>query len=174
MFEKGVDAKVLCQNCNKREARVHFTHMINGKKIEGYLCEECANEKSHFNFSSQIDINSLLSGLMGYGDIKPHIERSVQRPVCEKCGMSYKEFKKTGKLGCNNCYSVFGGWVDPLLKRIHGNTEHKGKLPDSLPNHIKASNEIEDLKVSLNKAIQNEEYEKAAEIRDKIKALEVE
>lgn len=164
---------MLCQNCNKREAKVHFTHIINGKKIEAYLCEQCANEKSQFNFGHQFDINSLFSGLMGFGEVVKPIDTSRNRFLCDRCGMTYQEFQKTGKLGCSNCYSVFGEVLNPLLKRVHGNTEHNGKIPGSVPDSIKVSKEIEKLKESLNKAIQNEEYEKAAEIRDKIKALEV-
>jgi protein arginine kinase activator len=148
--------------------------VINGKKIEAYLCEQCANEKSQYNFGHQFDINSLFSGLMGFSEAVPHIETAQQKPVCDKCGMSYEEFQKTGKLGCSDCYSIFGDMLKPLLKRVHGNIEHNGKIPGSVSQNIKVSKEIEKLKESLNKAIQSEEYEKAAEIRDQIKGLEVE
>ena len=88
--------------------------------------------------------------------------------------MSYDDFQKTGKLGCGECYNVFSERLEPLLKRIHGNSEHHGKTPKKMEQSIKKYNELNDLKALLNKAIQSEEYEKAAELRDEIRKLEVE
>jgi len=162
---------MLCQNCQKRVANVHFTQIINNKKTEMYLCEQCADEKGHIGFISPVNISSFLSGLAG-GSEEPYLAPVHREAACQKCGMSFDDFQRTGKLGCDNCYEVFGNRLKPILKRLHGNFEHSGKVPAAVSAALGASKEIEKLKEMLNKAIQNEEYEKAAEIRDRIKALE--
>jgi len=163
---------MFCQNCQMRIAKVHFTQIVNKKKVEMFLCEECASEKGQFNPGSLFNINDFLTGLIGYTDTTPFVPSMQQDVVCKKCGMSFEEFKKMGKLGCSSCYSVFGEKLEPILKRLHGTTAHTGRVPGRVSKVIKASQEIKELKDLLNKAIQKEEYEKAAEIRDKIKARE--
>lgn len=163
---------MLCQNCQKRVANVHFTQKINNKKVEMYLCEQCANEKGQLNLSSPFSINDFFSGLIGFGSAAPYVASAPQGLTCDKCGMGYEEFQRAGKLGCSRCYELYEDRLKPLLKRLHGNVNHNGKIPNRLLNSIKASKEIERLKELLNQAVRNEEYEKAAEIRDRIKAIE--
>lgn len=164
---------MLCQNCQKRIANVHFTQVINNKKVEMYLCEQCANEqREQFSFGSPLNINDFFSGILGFVSESQYRTNPPENLKCEKCGMSYDEFQKSGKVGCNNCYELFQSRLDPLLKRLHGNVEHHGKIPVKLSKCINATKEIERLKEGLNKAIRSEEYEKAAEIRDRIKDLE--
>lgn len=163
---------MLCQNCHKRVASVHFSQKINNKKVDMYLCEQCANEKSQFGMSLPLNINDFFSGLIGFGTTAPYLTSAPQDLTCDKCGMSYSDFQKAGRLGCSRCYELFEDRLRPVIKRLHGNTEHTGKIPGKILNSVKASREVEKLKELLNKAIQAEEYEKAAEIRDKIKAIE--
>lgn len=166
---------MLCQNCQKRIANVHFTQIINNNKIEMYLCEQCAKEKGQPNFERAFSMNDLLSGLIGLGMDAPYIAPSAhQSPqvVCSKCGMSYEEFQKNGKLGCGNCYVTFRKKLEPIIRRIHGTLQHQGKSPGKVSENIKTTNEIEMLKEQLGRAVKNEEYEKAAELRDKIRELE--
>jgi protein arginine kinase activator len=164
---------MLCQNCQKSIANVHFTQVINGSKIELYLCENCAKEKGQINFSSPFNISDFFSGFIGSGQRNPYVASAPQHASCEKCGMSYEEFLKRGKLGCSNCYELYSDKLGSILKRLHGNAEHHGKLPGRVAEEMKASSEIKKLKELLNKAIQDEEYEEAAKIRDQIKGLEV-
>ncbi|MCX7842223.1 MAG: UvrB/UvrC motif-containing protein [Clostridia bacterium] len=163
---------MLCQHCQKRTANVHFTQVVNNNKIELYLCEQCANEKGKMNFASPLSIGNFFSGLMSLGHASPYIINQGEELLCNKCGMSFEDFQKEGKIGCSECYEVFSERLQPILKRLHGNVEHHGKVPQKVFETVKASREIERLKASLNKAIQAEEYEKAAEIRDKIRLLE--
>jgi len=151
---------------------VHFTKIINNNKVELYLCEKCANEKSQFSPGIPINFNDFFSGLIGFGNTTPYITSVPKELVCDKCGMSYSEFQKLGKLGCSRCYEVFQDMLKPVIKRLHGNTEHIGKVPAKVLNRIKASEEVEKLRELLNEAIKREEYEKAAELRDRIKAIE--
>ncbi|NLP45984.1 MAG: hypothetical protein GX347_02930 [Epulopiscium sp.] len=91
---------------------------------------------------------------------------------CPSCKMTYDEFKKTGKLGCENCYQVFEHYLYSLIKRMHGNTNHTGKLPQRAATDLKLERKIRELKKELKTAIEEEAYEKAAQLRDQIRALE--
>lgn len=164
---------MLCQNCQKRLAKVHFTQIINDQKTEVFLCEQCAREKSQFNIQTPMDLSSFFSGILGshlFCTQKPNMSAQV---ACDKCGMAFDEFIKVGKLGCENCYETFSERLVPVIKRIHGNVKHTGKVPSRVSESVKASRQVEKLKAELNKAIQAEEYEKAAQIRDKIREFEV-
>jgi protein arginine kinase activator len=165
---------MLCQNCRKKAANVHFTQIVNNNKIEMFLCEQCAKEKGQFAFGQSLNINGFLSGFIGMGSNDQYINTVPQEVCCDICGMSYEDFRKTGKLGCSNCYRIYGEKLKPVLKRLHGNIEHTGKIPANVSKSLKVSEEKEKLKEILTKAVLNEEYEKAAEIRDKIKMMESE
>lgn len=135
------------------------------------------------------------AGLMGFGENAPAHGETQLEQRCKTCGMSYEDFQKTGKLGCGDCYKLFGDKMKPVLKRLHGNLGHTGKIPGRISGKLPgakaaAFNEkpavkesadtaeaadslkVEHLKDMLNKCIQNEEYEKAAELRDKIREIE--
>lgn len=103
----------------------------------------------------------------------PHRDE-VRRPSlkCPKCGLSYEGFQEIGKLGCSECYRSFRDKLVPLLRRIHGNTRHGGKIPSKAGEDMARAKELERLKRELEEAVRNEEYERAAEIRDRIKLLE--
>lgn len=163
-----------CQICNVRTATVHFTQIINNEKVEMHLCHKCAKEKGMHTLGNPININVFFSSLLGFNEEQSDTQQTSQKTVsCQKCGMSFEEFQRTGKVGCNNCYEVFEESLNPLIKRIQGSVEHGGKIPYKLSETITISREISRLKDLLGKAISREEYEKAAEIRDKIKSLEV-
>jgi len=93
-------------------------------------------------------------------------------PKCNVCGMSFDDFKRTGKIGCANCYNVFRDNLIPILRRLHGSTEHTGKIPAKTARSIQNENVVERLKQELAEAISKEEYERAAELRDRIRELE--
>lgn len=166
---------MLCQQCQKRPANVHLTKIVNGDKIEMMLCDQCAREKSQLGLGlmgQPIGINDFLSGFFGLNPVEKDCGCTSKDGCCEGCGMSFEDFSKTGKMGCSKCYGKFGDKLLPVLKRLHGNCEHTGKTPPGISKELEVSREIERLKELLGKAIQNEEYEKAAEIRDRIKAVE--
>lgn len=165
---------MLCQKCQERPANVHFTQVVNNHRTELYLCEQCAGEMGQLKMGAPININDVFSGFLGLGNALQRPTAQIREHRCEKCGMSFEDFQKTGKLGCGSCYEAFGEKLRPIIKRFHGNNEHTGKAPESISQTIRTSRELGKLKDSLNRAIQNEEYEKAAELRDQIKALEAE
>jgi protein arginine kinase activator len=118
---------MLCQQCQKREANVHFTQVINGEKVEMYLCEQCAAEKGKFTFSPQLNLVNFLWGFPGFGANAGFSQAGPKEIRCEVCNMSFDDFRKTGKLGCANCYRIFRNNLNPILRRLHGNTEHTGR-----------------------------------------------
>ena len=91
---------------------------------------------------------------------------------CKGCGSSFEEIANTGKVGCAECYRTFYNRLIPSIQRIHGNTTHTGKIASSAGIEAKRENELEKAREELKKAIQEQAFEKAAELRDRIKELE--
>lgn len=169
---------MLCQNCNQKEANVHITKVVNGMKTEMHLCEDCAKQKNEFNtaayfsFGMPLSFQNILEGLVEGIDETPKYVKKAD--TCEVCGMDFEKFRETGRLGCSNCYETFKDKVLPLVRRIHGNIEHNGKIPRRAGGVIKVKKDIERLREELRNSITHEEYEKAAVLRDEIKKLEEE
>jgi protein arginine kinase activator len=171
---------MICQECNQRPAALHFTKIINGEKTEVHLCEKCAQEKGEmfiFNGESGFTFNNLLAGLL---NIDPNFQKPSQSPFhqeeilqCDACSMTFPQFLKVGRFGCSHCYEAFKEQLNPVLKRLHsGNWTHNGKIPKRIGGGIHLRKLIEELKSNLKDSINNEEFEKAAEIRDEIRKLE--
>src|SRR5690554_3295621 len=162
---------MLCQRCKSREASVHLTKIANGKKTEIYLCEECARQTGQLAYSSgdPFSFQNLLAGMLGTG-VKSY--EGYQNDICESCGLNYNEFTEKGLFGCAGCYDSFSERLDPLLKRIHGSNRHNGKVPKKNGGNLRVKKEIKALRKRLQEAVQTEEFEKAAELRDKIRELE--
>jgi protein arginine kinase activator len=178
---------MLCQNCNKNEATVRYTQIINGNKKEMMLCEECSEllGVNKINFNMPIDFSSFFGGMLeDYedSDFIPMIS-GVKELKCNNCNMTYDEFINTGKLGCPECYTAFSEKIDPILRRIHGSDRYLGrkinkKLNSELSNKktetIETTSKKEKLEEKLKKAISEERYEDAAKIRDEIKNIKEE
>lgn len=163
---------MLCDICNKNQATVHLTEIIDDQMNELHLCEECARQKSA-QMESQFGLSDLLAGMVEFG--KPATKESSQEAVslkCPACALSYADFKKIGRLGCSECYFAFKKFLAPLLKRIHGSGMHMGKSVSKAAKLPKKKMELQDLRRQLQKAIESEAFEEAAGIRDKIKQLE--
>lgn len=166
---------MLCQECGKRPATLHFTKIVNGEKTELHICESCAREKGEFvpGTPGGFSIHNLLSGLLdfeqpGAGAAKPAALK------CDTCGMTYAQFSKIGRFGCSDCYKYFDNKLDPLLKRVHGNTVHMGKVPKRAGGKLRTRREIDRLKRELQLRIEREDFEAAARLRDQIRELEKE
>ncbi|GAE26001.1 nucleotide excision repair protein [Halalkalibacter wakoensis JCM 9140] len=100
-------------------------------------------------------------------------EAQEVKPSCDKCGMTYEQFTQVGRFGCAHCYKSFEAKLEPILKRVHsGNHKHAGKLPERIGGGIQLQRQIDSLKTELKGLIDQEEFEKAAELRDKIRLLE--
>jgi protein arginine kinase activator len=161
---------MLCDICGKREATVHLTEIINEQMTKLHLCEECAKQKGA-EMEEHFGLADLLAGL---ANLDTPVETAKEKKVkCAACGMTYSDFKKIGRLGCGQCYEAFKTYLMPLLKRIHGSDIHVGKTPDRKGKVAKTKRvDIEQLKKRLKRAIELEEFEEAAQLRDEIKKCE--
>ena len=143
--------------------------------METNLCDVCAQEENHIGFGEpKWMLQSIFADLFnqaipGGKSLEKDKGTSVQ---CEQCGFTDTQFSKVGKLGCPKCYDLFENKLNPVLRRVHGNTRHTGKIPKRTGGDIGKRKEIAELKQELKAAIDREEYEKAAVIRDKIRGLE--
>ena len=112
----------LCQSCNQREAKIHFTELKEGKKTEMHLCELCAQEKNMV-----LAFPSLLSTLVKGG--AETREADAVPANCPGCGLAYADFKAKGRLGCPTCYEAFAPVLVPLLEKVHSAAKHNGRRP---------------------------------------------
>lgn len=157
---------MMCEKCGINPAAVTLTKVINGKKSVVKLCASCAQEN---NIYKDLNMDLGFSGLFSsfFSDSEKDNSFSDSCPVCQ---MTRNEFLKHGKPGCGNCYSAFESSMTPLLKKIHSTTAHTGKVPNISGG--KSESKIDLLKKRLQEAVANEEYEKAARLRDEIKEME--
>ncbi len=163
---------MLCDICDSNEAVVHVTEMINDEVKELHLCEECAQEKGA-QMEQQFSISDLLSGLVDFTSGKKGAPQPDIKLQCDNCKLTYEEFKKIGRLGCSECYNTFKVALEPLLKNIHGSTKHIGKTPHKKPGSVyKARTQVDNLRRKLERAVQLEEYEEAAKLRDLIRKIQ--
>ena len=164
---------MICNVCGKKKATVHLTEIVDGKMTELHICEQCAKEKS-VHMEQQFGLADLLAGLSDFGKQPKDAQEKVL--TCAQCGLTYEDFRKFGRLGCGNCYSAFEAQLSVLLKKIHGSNKHMGKKPKRLVQKIVevqgSGVDIQELKKQLLQAIEKEDFEAAADLRDKIRALE--
>lgn len=162
---------MLCQECKQRQASVHLTKIINDRKTELHLCDECARQRDDFLNITPFSVNDLIASFLDMGKPQVSFEKPVQKK-CPACGRDYNKFKKSGFLGCRECYKNFSSDLEPVLEKIQARTEHTGKVPKRSGTEIAVRKQLAELKSELRRAVEAEEYEKAAQIRDRIKLME--
>jgi len=160
---------VKCQSCQKKKATVHLTEIGSKMKKEIHLCDECAKEHDAIlphTVGSQAEP-------AGEGLAEHLAQPSREEPIgtCRSCGMSFAEFRSTGRLGCPEDYEVFRRGLNPILERIHGGRQHRGKVPPQVGEEAMVEREIMKLTERLERAVKGEKYEEAARIRDQIQEL---
>ena len=175
---------MLCQNCEKNEANIRYTQIINGVKKEIALCSDCARKLGIDDLRMPINFNSFLGDFFNdYAETEflPMLQTTELK--CKTCGMTYNDFINTGVFGCSNCYDVFSNPIDSLLKNLHGTSKHIGRGPkgkaeklnvenvDNKKEEKKTESKKEMLERELEKAIKEERYEDAAKIRDELKEM---
>lgn len=156
-----------CDVCQQKEATVFLTQIVGGKMQKVNLCESCSKEKG-VNDPTGFALADLLLG-MGAAQ---EIERAPGGTSCPVCGFTQADFKKTGRLGCSACYDVFAEGLESMLKNMHKGPHHVGKAPANFLKHQKFEEKIKSLQTNLDKAVAEEEYEKAADLRDQIRKIE--
>ena len=159
---------MLCCICKEREATVHLTQIAGDKMQKVDLCEECAKTKG-VNDPTGFSLADLLLGLGASQEIEQSAGGGEIR--CPRCSFTQADFKKAGRLGCPDCYKAFGEGLDGLLKSMHKGTHHVGKVPESLRQTRDLSDRLKNLQKKLAKAIEDENFEQAALLRDEIKQM---
>ncbi len=156
-----------CDVCKTNQATVFLTQIVDGKMQKVNLCEACSKEKGVTDPTGF----ALADLLLGLGAAQ-EIEKGSGSQKCTICGFSQADFKKTGRLGCAHCYETFEEGLSSLLKAMHKGTSHIGKIPSRLAKTLQLDAEMKTLQKDLERAVAEENYESAAEIRDKIKQIE--
>ncbi|MDA0841022.1 MAG: UvrB/UvrC motif-containing protein [Planctomycetota bacterium] len=155
-----------CDQCDKN-ATVHITENLENKekRREVHLCEECAREQGVLQ---QPSLPQMLGGMLAGGP-----EAAITTPdiACTKCGMTYSEFRSSGRLGCSDCYKPFKRPLIPFLEKVHGSTRHTGKAPSHMGRSMAVEQRIAVLQREMDKAVEDEDFERAADLRDKIQEL---
>lgn len=165
---------MLCCICKEREATVHLTQIAGEEMQKVDLCEECAREKG-VNDPAAFSLADLMLGLGASQEVEKASGR--RESPCPACGFTHADFKKTGRLGCPACYEHFSDGLVSLLKSMHKGVRHVGKVPrrfKQLKKALDATDRLKTLERKLAKAIAEENFEHAAELRDEIKALHAE
>ena len=177
---------MLCDRCQKRDAKILYTEIINGAKKEQHLCEECATDYTSFQMekplmNSDLTLGDLLSTLLDNYAAAEKKQQGEELPslTCSNCNTSYEEFIQKGRFGCSKCYRSFNGQLGKTLKGIQGAEVHTGKRPKGMvtvssDRVLKDFTEIEKLSMKLQEAIEKEEFEEAARLRDLIKQMKKE
>ena len=171
--QKRGGSNMLCEKCHQKQATVHMQQIVNGTKTEMHLCQDCSSQ-----IDSPITIEALFNGLLGsflsmaqekQGNIKPNIHYEP----CKTCGMTYEGFKNGGgKLGCMDCYRVFSRELESIFKSVQASTKHEGKFPQRSGRSMFQEREAGRLRILMKKAIEEENFEEAARLRDEIRVLE--
>lgn len=161
-----------CEFCSNT-ATVHLTDIINKKRRETHLCEECARAKNLISDPPQdLNVPALLQLVLGQFPTNPAVHDPAETP-CPECGSGYAQFRSQGRLGCPHDYLFFQSLLEPLLERVQGNnTQHVGKIP-SRRKRQRLRVHMHELEGELRAAVQAERYEDAARLRDQIRALGV-
>jgi protein arginine kinase activator len=159
---------MLCCICKEKEATVHYTQISGDKMQKVDLCEECAKTKG---VSDPVGFE-LADLLLGLGASK-EIDQAAGgvELKCPRCGFTQADFKKAGRLGCPECYDTFAEGLEGLLKSMHKGVRHVGKVPESLRQSRDLSDHLKALQARLAKAIDEENFEQAAQLRDQIKQM---
>lgn len=164
----------LCDNCGERAAVIHLTQIVDNAVTTLHLCETCANEKGVQTSAAVAKMP--LSGFLGMGGhgAAAALPENADAGSCPTCGSTLQDFRETGRLGCAECYRQFEGHLRELLRRIHGSAQHTGKLYlDGMPRSEGDTPKLlVELQERLRRAVETENFELAADLRDRIRALE--
>jgi protein arginine kinase activator len=170
---------MLCDNCGEREAQIHLTQIVNNNVTQLHLCEQCAEEKGVETGASvaKFPLGDFLASLgktagADQADVVPGV-------ACGFCGGTLKDFRETGRLGCAMCYTTFEPHLRDLLRRLHGSSQHAGEqyaaavaAAGVAPSADTGARALGELREQLKRAVEAENFELAAELRDKLKVME--
>ena len=168
---------MVCDECREREAVVHLTQIVNEQVNTVHLCEKCAAERGVESpaLLTKTPLGTFLAamGKPGTTEAGPSVSGA-----CPACGFTLADFREAGRLGCSECYVAFGGQLRDLIRRLHGSTLHVGERYTGTGAPVRATvpdasaKDGAELRERLRKAIEEENFELAAELRDRLRTLE--
>lgn len=160
-----------CDNCQEREAEINLTTIEGGEMATHHLCSQCAASKGLGSVSSQKPPLADFLGEMGETPETPALSGSAEG--CPYCGTTPRDFRNSGRLGCSQCYAHFSPQLRGLLRRVHGSTQHVGKVYVSHADESdRAEERLTTLQRRLERAVEIEDFEAAARLRDQIHEME--
>lgn len=168
---------VVCTRCKKNLATVKITKIIGGETHDLHLCQECASELSPYQKKMseyQKDLSEIISGLLKQekgAPVAQEVSKEVIDLICDNCGFPFESYKKSLFLGCSMCYKVFNKYLINDIRKIHGSIQHMGRVPQRYHKVIEIKRNLENLKRDLHEAVRTENFERAAELRDRIRTL---
>ncbi len=157
---------MICHICKDKVATIRLKEIINNVVTELHLCRECFESREHQDSLGMAGVSE--------SDTPAVIDEEKKKPKgktrrCPNCGLSEEQFRARGRLGCGECYKIFAKTLEPILAKVHGSSEHRGKIPQEAAKGLDLKTELRKLQEDLQRAIQAENYERAAKLRDKIK-----
>jgi protein arginine kinase activator len=159
-----------CEQCHEREAVIHLTQIVNEQVTTLHLCERCAAEKGVESPGSQPK-TPLGTFLAAMGQEQTPAPRAGDN--CPRCGGTLQDFRESGRLGCPDCYRAFEVPLRDLLRRLHGSTHHMGeRYADREPATAAGRHQAAELREQLRLAVETENFELAAELRDRLRVME--
>jgi protein arginine kinase activator len=156
---------MVCSLCKAKDATVHLTQIAGDKLQKVDLCEDCAKQKG-VNDPTGFSLADLLLGLGASQEME---QRGSPDLKCPACGFSHADFKKAGRLGCAQCYETFAEGLEGMLKTMHKGVQHVGKAPQSRRLAKDLNDRLGQLQKKLKQAVDEENFEQAAALRDEIK-----
>ena len=161
----------MCSICKEKPATIFLSNIsAENKKVDMDLCDACAKAKGVDDPAALLIASADL--MLGLG-ASLEVEQAAGgvELKCPRCGFTQADFKKSGRLGCPECYKTFAEGLAGLLKTMHKGTRHTGKAPEALRATRENADRLKTLQAKLTKAIKDENYEQAAQVRDEIKQL---
>lgn len=181
---------MLCEKCKKNEATFYYHENLNGNEKTCRLCSECAAEMEKKGEIGHTSADKAFEGLDSFfsdgifgdpfksmnnllaGFFTPGVKQvQAAEKKCPDCGLTFREFAANGMAGCPKCYETFAKELEPTISKLHGKSTHTGRVPAKFREKLDLRNKIEALEAEQQNAIRDENYERAAEIRDELKKL---
>ena len=175
----GVKKMIMCDECGQRPANIHLTTIVDGEKRDFNLCSECLARKKEMNVDFGAIANRL-NRMIRQNQEKDakEAEAKPETPVpdisCAQCGTTYASIRTTGRMGCPQCYEAFRQPLSEWMERTHGASQHVGRASGGVACAVSLRMRLDKLKRMQRRAIENEDYEEAAVLRDQIRALSAE
>ena len=166
----------MCDECGSGKAVIHLTQIVDDQMKTVHLCERCAAEKGVETGGGpeNFPLSDFLAQMGAEDPVEEEeVSPSVRSETCSFCHMTFSDFREAGRLGCPHCYESFEPHLRSLLRRVHGSTQHVGKVylpPD--PSESERDQRLVGLRKKLKRAVEREDFERAAEIRDQIREME--